>query len=167
MNKKIGLLLFIFISVGLSSFPMHKFYVSVTQIDFVPEKKRIEVTARFFIDDLNNALENKYKTKFYLGSERETENQREQFLQYLTTHFSIKVNGKSKNLLFVLKEVEDDVLICYLKINDISKVNSLEIKNKLFFEWLPEQQHITHTRILDTKKSVLLTEDNAIELLKY
>ena len=68
---------------------------------------------------------------------------------------------------FVQKEMEDDVLICYLKIIDISKINTLEVKNTLLFEVLPEQQHITHTKVLNTKKSILLTEDNPSELLKY
>jgi hypothetical protein len=167
MNKKLVLTFLVILSLVLASFAMHKFYVSVTQIDFVPEKKRIEITSRYFIDDLNNALENKYKTKFYLGSERETEAQREQLLHYLSTHFTVKVNGKSKTIQFIQKEMEDDVLICYLKINDIPKITTLEVKNTLFFEWLSDQQHITHTRVLDIKKSVLFTTDNTIELLKY
>lgn len=167
MNKKIAIPLLLLVCIGFASFSIHKFYVSVTQINFVPEKKRLEITARFFIDDLNDALENKYKTKFYIGSEHENESQREQFLQYLSTHFLIKVNGKPKKILFVQKEVEDDVLIYYLKINEISKVTSLEIKNTLFLEWLPDQQHITHTRIINTKKSVLFTTENTNELLKY
>ena len=167
MHKKLVISLVVLLSIGLVSFSMHKFYVSVTQIDFIPEKKRVEITARFFVDDLNNALENKYKTKFYLGSEQETEIQREQLKQYLSAHFFMKVNGKSKTIQFVQKEMEDDVLICYLKINDISKVSTLEIKNTLLFNVLPEQQHITHTKVLNIKKSTLLTVDNSTELLKY
>ena len=38
----------------LSSFAVHKFYVSVTQVDYVPSKKRIEITSRIFIDDFEN-----------------------------------------------------------------------------------------------------------------
>ena len=69
MNK--NLLRFVFpiiIVVLLSSFAWHKFYVSVTQIDYVPSKKRIEITHRIFIDDLEKALEKKYKKKVYLTS---------------------------------------------------------------------------------------------------
>ena len=47
----------IILVVLLSSFAWHKFYVSVTQIDYVPNKKRIEITHRIFIDDLEKALE--------------------------------------------------------------------------------------------------------------
>ena len=46
----------VFLIILLSSFAWHKFYVSVTQIDFVPNKKRVEITSRIFIDDLEKAI---------------------------------------------------------------------------------------------------------------
>ncbi len=64
----------VFLIILLSSFAWHKFYVSVTQIDFVPNKKRVEITSRIFIDDLEKALEKRFKKKFYLTSSREIEN---------------------------------------------------------------------------------------------
>lgn len=167
MNKKLAISFLVIILLCFTSFAMHKFYVSVTQIDFVPEKKRFEITSRLFIDDLNKALTEQFKTNFYLGSNRESESQQEQLKQYFLSHFSIKINGKSKTIQFLQFEQEDDVLICYLKINDISKVTSLEINNTLLFNVIPEQQHITHTKVVNTKKSVLLTLENAKELLKY
>ena len=44
---------------------MHKFYVSVTQIDYVAKKNRVEITSRIFIDDLNKVLEKKYNKKIH------------------------------------------------------------------------------------------------------
>ena len=75
MKKKVlQFLLPFFLAVLLSSFAWHKFYVSVTQIDFVPNKKRVEITSRIFIDDLEKALERKFKKKFYLTTSNEIEN---------------------------------------------------------------------------------------------
>jgi hypothetical protein len=163
-SLKIGLLFLCFI---LTSVSVHKFYVSVTEINYVAAKKEIQITSRFFIDDINNSLEKKYKTKFYLGSVQESEEQVAILKKYLTENFSIKVNSKAKDILFFKKEIEDDVLICYFKVKDVSKISTLEVKNILFFEYLPEQQHITHTHIGKVKRSILLTLDNPQELLKY
>ena len=52
-------LLLLFAVLFLSSFSAHKFYVSVTQIDYVPSKKRVEITSRIFIDDLEKGLTKK------------------------------------------------------------------------------------------------------------
>ena len=51
MNKiKLSLLVVLF---ALSSaFTFHKFYVGVFQVDYFKEKKAVQITARLFIDDL-------------------------------------------------------------------------------------------------------------------
>lgn len=167
MKKKgivVGLVLGLLV---FSAFQMHKFYVSVTQIDFAEDKKAIQITTRIFIDDLNNALEQKHKKIFYLGSSKETPEQTGQLKQYLAENIFIKVNGKSREIVFLEKEMEDDVLVCYLIIRNTPKVTSLEIKNTLLFNFLPEQQHIIHTRVSGKKRSALLTSENREELLKY
>jgi len=164
INFKIGLIV---LCLVLISSTVHKFYVSVTDVNFVQAKKEIQITSRYFIDDLNNSLEKKYKTKFYLGSAKESEEQVMLLKKYLVDNFTIRVNTKPKEMTFLTKEVEDDVLICYFKIKDVSKVNSLELKNTLFFDFISEQQHITHTQVGSIKRSILLTTDNPLELLKY
>lgn len=165
-NKRFLLLLIVF-SLAISSFEMHKFYVSVTQINFAQDKKTIQITSRIFIDDLNNALEKKHKRKFYIGSTKETEEEIQLLKNYFSENFSIKVNSKTKPTVYLDKEIEDDVIIVYYVIRDVSKINSLEIKNTLLFDFLPEQQHIIHTQISGKKLSALLTFENREELLKY
>ena len=64
-------LLLLFAVLFLSSFSAHKFYVSVTQIDYVPSKKRVEITSRIFIDDLEKGLTKKYNKKVKLTYTKE------------------------------------------------------------------------------------------------
>lgn len=153
--------------MAVSSFEMHKFYVSVTQINFAQDKKTIQISSRIFIDDLNNALAKKHKKKFYIGSTKESDEEVQLLKNYINENFSIKVNNKSKQMVYLDKELEDDVIIVYQVIRNISKINSLEIKNTLLFDFLPEQQHIIHTQVLTKKRSALLTFENSVELLKY
>jgi len=167
MKNRFFIIFLIIISVAISSFEMHKFYVSVTQINFAQDKKTIQITSRIFIDDLNNALEKKYKKKFYIGSTKETEEEIQLLKNYFSENFSIKVNSKTKPTVFLDKEIEDDVIVLYHVIRDVSKINSLEIKNTLLFDFLPEQQHIIHTQISGKKLSALLTFENRTELLNY
>jgi hypothetical protein len=165
-NKRFLLFLMVF-SLTILSFEIHKFYVSVTQIHFAQDKKAIQITSRIFIDDLNNALEKKHKKKFYIGSTKESEEEIQQLKNYINENFSIKINGKSKSTVYLDKEIEDDVIILYHVVRDISKINTLQIKNTLLFDFLPEQQHIIHTQISGKKLSALLTFENQEELLKY
>jgi hypothetical protein len=54
------------------------------------------------------------------------------------------------------KEMEGDVLICYLSSKGISKLKSIEVHNAILVDWDSEQQNITHFTILGTKQSFFL-----------
>lgn len=154
--------------LSLSSFAFHKFYVGVFQVEYAAEKKMIQITSRIFVDDLNNALEKKYHKKTFVGTEKETPADLDLLKKYLAENFTIKINGQSKPITFLSKEVEsDDVLICYSRIKDIEKFKSIEISNTILVDWSSEQQNITHISAFGTKRSVLFTESSRKELLKY
>lgn len=153
--------------VTLTQIDFHKFYVSVNQINYEAGKKELQITSRFFLDDLTLALDKEHQMLTYLGTERETLQDVTYLQNYLKKHFHIKVNGKAQEIRFVTKEMEDDVLICYLKIKDISKVQSLEVYHTMFYQVLPDQQHIIHTNVNGQKKSLLLTASKPKDVLKY
>ncbi|MCB0443186.1 MAG: hypothetical protein KDC50_03975, partial [Flavobacterium sp.] len=83
MKKKCFLYFLIVLSLAVSSFEMHKFYVSVTQINFAQDKKTIQISSRIFIDDLNNALAKKHKKKFYIGSTKESDEEVQLLKNYI------------------------------------------------------------------------------------
>lgn len=166
MKKIIKGIFVLFLFMGLTSMTVHKFYVSVNQIDFVPKKKALEITSRIFIDDLDLALEKKFKKKVYLATSRETADAKELLQKYFSENFSIKVNGQEKQINFLGKEVEENVLICYFNVKDVQKVTFLEIKNTVLME-LYDQQHIFHTNVSGEKRSILLTNETSSSVLKY
>ena len=168
MFKKIVLgSLFFLLLLGLSSNAVHKFYVSINQINFVSEKKELQITSRFFIDDVNNALEKKHKSIFYLADKRETTEMIKAFEAYYLENFSIKVNNKTAKLQIVNREIEDDVIILYSVSKNISKISSIEVKNTMLFDFISEQQNIIHIAVLGKKRSALLTVNKSVDVLKY
>lgn len=167
MNKKTILFLILVLFIGLSSFNVHKFYVSIYQVDFVPEKKRVEITARIFLDDLNLALEKEFKTKIQLGEKTES-SQDVQFLQkYLMKHLKISIDDKEKNIQFLSKEVENNVVIIYLKIVDVKKINSFRIYNNALLELYSDQQNIIQTKFYNKKRNYIFTEDYFVENMNF
>lgn len=150
-------LIFVFIlTASLDEY--HKFYVSVNQIDFNESKKRVEISSRLFIDDLNLALQAQFNQKFYVGTNLEKPEELTFLKKYFQTHLNIKINQKDKEIEFLSYEIEDDVLVCYLLISKINKISTLGIQNKLLIHAIPEQQNIIHSNINEIKKSVLLTK---------
>ncbi|RXM41929.1 DUF6702 family protein [Flavobacterium sp. YO64] len=153
--------------LSLSAFAFHKFYVGVFQVEYAAEKKMIQITSRIFIDDLNNGMEKKYHKKTLVGTERETPADADLLKKYLSENFTIKVNGQTKPVAFLSKEVEGDVLVCYSRIKDVEKFKTIEIVNTILVDWNAEQQNITHVTAFGIKRSVLFTGSSRKELLKY
>lgn len=152
--------------ITLSAFTAHKFYISIYQIHHVPEKKRLEITSRIFIDDLNKALQLKYNKTTHVGESEETPEDAALMHQYLSDCFTIKINGTKKTFVFVSKELENNVIIGYYKINDVAKVNSLEIKNTGLMEVFADQQNIIQVNCNAKKQSLLLTAEKNSGVLK-
>jgi hypothetical protein len=167
MKKTIFYLFFGVFFLTLTSFGFHKFYGAVYQINYAPEKEMLQITSRIFADDLNKALEKKYTKKHYLGTNKESPEDLVLLKKYLSENLIIKVNGQSKAMNFLSKEMEGDVLICYLSIKDISKLKSLEVHNAVLVDWDSEQQNITHFTILGTKQSFLFTASSTERMLKF
>ena len=157
MHKKLVISLVVLLSIGLISFSIHKFYVSVTQIDYVPSKKRVEITSRIFIDDLEKGLTKKYNKKINLTTTKELPEAEELIKSYLKEKIKVSINKKPQNIEFLAREVEGDVLILYTKIAVSKKINTFEIYNSLLTEVYADQQNIVHTNINSNKKSILLT----------
>ena len=167
MKKTILITFFGLLFLTLTSFSVHKFYVALYQVNYAPEKKMLQITARIFVDDLNSAVGKKYSKKINLGSENETIEDVNLLKKYFTEKFYLKVNGQTKPLQFLSKEMEGDVLICYFNLREIPKINSLEIFNSVITEGNSEQQNIMHFNVLGTKNTLLFTESTSKGMLKY
>ena len=167
MRKSIIYVFFGLFFLTLCSFSVHKFYMSIYQVNYAPEKKMFQITSRIFIDDLNKALEKKYSKKSFLGTDKETVEDVNSLKKYLSNNFSIKVNGQFKTINYLSKEIDGDVLICYFNCKDILKINTIEISNSVLIDWMQEQQNIVHITAFGTKKSFLFTDTSTNHVLKY
>lgn len=151
----------------MSSFGLHKFYMGIYQINYAPEKKMLQITTRIFVDDLNKALENKYKKVTHIGTTKETQEDLALMQKYLSEKFRLKINGKFMPMQYLSKEMESDVLICYLNIKGISKIKTLETYNAVLTDWDAEQQNIAHFTGFGAKQSFLFTESVTNHVLKF
>lgn len=167
MKKTILITFFGLLLLTLTSFSVHKFYMALYQVDYSPEKKMLQITARIFVDDLNNVVGKVYSKKINLGSENEGVEDEILLKKYFSEKFYIKVNGHMKPLHFISKEMEGDVLICYFSIKEVDKIKALEVYNAIITVGNSDQQNIMHFNILGIKNTLLFTESSSKGMLKY
>jgi hypothetical protein len=166
MKKYLAIFILMPVFLLTSSFA-HKFYVGIYQINYASDKKMLQVTSRIFVDDLNNALEKKYKKKFHLGEKNVAADEVETMKKYISDNFKISVNAKGQVLEYRSSEMENNVLVCYWRITDVPQVKSLEITNKIMFDFVTEQQNIIQTNVGGKKQNLLLTPDEPSGKLQF
>jgi hypothetical protein len=133
----------------------------------VPNKKRVEITSRIFIDDLEKALTKKYQRKPNITSSNELPEAEEWIKTYIKEKIKVSINKKPQVIEYLAKEVEGDVLIIYTKIAISKKINTFDIYNALLTEVYTDQQNIVHINVNSNKKSILLTNSVFQEKIDY
>lgn len=166
MTSSFKFLFYILIFIVLSAVSYHRFYTSIFQINYLPQKKMVQITTRIFIDDFNDALKNQYHKTTFLGTNKETQDDINLMKKYVSEKFKLTVNGKFETMNYLSNEKEDNVLICYFKINDISKLKSLKIENTILTEVHSEQQNIIQFNNNGTKSSLLFSGETTKGMLK-
>ncbi|MCW5517688.1 DUF6702 family protein [Muriicola sp. Z0-33] len=160
MNSlKKGLLVLL---LPLFAFATHKFYVSVTNINYSQEDDALQITSRIFIDDLEQVLQERYDFKAQLATENESELANAYVEKYFNSKFVLKLNGEYVDYTFLGKKYDNDIVICYLEILDINfnALTSIEIQNEILTDLFEEQQNVVHFKAKGTKKSFVLVKEN-------
>jgi hypothetical protein len=166
MKKLRNICLLIVLVFALTAMTVHRFYVAIYQINFVAQKKMVQVTTRIFVDDLNEALKNGCHKKTFIGTEKETQEDKLLMEKYLADKFKISVNGKHRTMNYLSYELENNVIVCYFNIKDVVKITSLEVENSILTELYPEQQNIIQFNNNGVKQNLLLSSETTKGMLK-
>jgi len=145
----------------------HKYYVSVTQIEYVKKQQSVQIISRIFLDDFEDVLQSRYDEKLFLGPQMETESANFYIERYLKTKMIIKINGEEKTLNYIGKQYENDIVVCYLEIEGVKNIDTFEIENTVLFDLYAEQQNIIRTKINSKNKSFILIKENDKGLLNF
>jgi hypothetical protein len=159
--KKWGLILLLLIVTQAAN--AHKFYVSISQINYNQETKSIEITLKLFTDDLEFATSNFSKKPVKVIKAEDADLQ---IANYIANKFSIVVNNKIRETTYLGKELENDVSWCYLEIKNITKIESIKITNSLFTEQFPDQKNLIHLNINGVEESSILTKNTTTFLIE-
>lgn len=152
---------------SLMSFTLHKYYLSVTDVEYNAEAKSVQLITRIFYDDLEDVLNERYDKNFTLSDRSDQEEIDNSLKKYLTSKIKIRVNDELKKLQFVGKEYEDDYVVCYIETSRVDSITKFEIENELLIDLFPEQKNMIHTKIYKRQKSFLLTRESAKAMLNF
>lgn len=160
------LILFI-VPILLSSSALHEYYVSVTKIEYSKDEQSLQIISQIFINDFEKLLRERYDESITLAEENEPKIIENYMKRYLSDKLKIKVDNKDVQFKFIGKEYKDDIAYCYLEIENIAEISSIEVENRALFDVFAEQQNIVRLKLLGKNRSFLLLPDNDTCMLNF
>lgn len=146
---------------------IHKFYVSLTQVEYVKEQQSLQIISRVFLDDLEDALSEFSGESVRISSEPADTAQNQLVENYFRSKLKFEIDGKKAPLKFVGKTTDNDMLVVYFEIEQLKKVKTIVVTNEVLFEMFEEQQNIIRTQINNQKKSFILISQDRSKVLNF
>lgn len=170
MVKRFWTLIGVWFLLSLLSFTgVHKFYVSVTNAEYSGEEESLQIISRIFVDDLEEALQTRYDFKAELATPGESEEAEAYIERYFRARFTVLINDLPKDFRFLGKRYENDLVVCYLEVDDLpeASLKSIGIQNDILNEIFEEQKNLVHLKALGKKRSFVLVRENNKGMLNF
>ena len=152
----------------MSGQSLHDIHISICELEIDSESKALEISQRIFLDDLERALIlSTGQNDLNILDPKNPKELDSLIGQYLATNFSIVVNDKNQILNYLGSQTKGDVMVVYIEVEKVKKVNSIEIKNTVLMELYPDQITLVHVKKDGKNKSLKLDGDQTTDRIDY
>ncbi|MEN8768147.1 MAG: DUF6702 family protein [Candidatus Arcticimaribacter sp.] len=160
MKSKLILILFVF----LCSFTItHDYYLSTTNIKWVPAKQQVQLTSRFFLEDIEALMQKETGQKVVFSPDSNLAEIDAFVKDFYLSNLAITIDGEQQEIAYLGREYkDDDLLVVYAEVVFPAKeFKTLDVKASFLIDFLTGQQNIVHLITPNQKKSFLLTNKKA------
>ena len=165
--KFLKIILLVLIFPLITGSTEHKFYVSITKIEYVAESEFLQIITQFFLDDIEEVLRKRYRPDVSLGTKKETKEDVALLKKYILQKLKISVDGTPVALDYLGIEYDIDMVKSYIEVIGVKEFKSIEIEFKALTEIFTEQQNIIHFKSSNNRKSLILDIDNPKGVLNF
>jgi len=166
--KRVAILFVLFLSLSaFTTTGTHKYYMSVTDIEYAPEKKSLQIISRLFIDDFHKLLQTRYDASAELirGENKPVINS--YIEKYFEEKLHIYIQDQSLSLKFIGKRYEDDLIICYFEAENIENFKNVSVSNQVLFDLYEDQKNLVHFKKDGDTKSLMLLKNKSKSSLTF
>ena len=160
-------LLIVVLPLMTASSADHKFYVSTTNIEYVPQKQSLQIITKIFIDDIEDVLQKRYDSSISIATTKETKRDAAFLKKYILQKLQININGKPAKLNYLGRDYDIDVVNAYIEITRVKKLKSIEVKDEILMDLFEEQQNIIHIKTPNLRRSLILDKGNPKDMLNF
>ena len=151
--KKIFLLFTFLLTFLVSAKPIHPYHVGSVEINYNAKTKTFEISAKFFLDDLENSLNAKYNKTLHFGEEKSKAGLDQALENYFAEYFKLKSNNKFLKINYLGFEEDKESVNVYLESEATEMPKKVETAVSLLYSFFEDQMNIVHIIVNGERKS--------------
>lgn len=149
--------------------PPHPIHVSLCEVQYNAQTRKLEISLRVFTDDLELALEKSYgATQLHIGAPTEKTEAVKQVAQYVLQHLKLAPGSAAPlKLTYLGKEQEGLATWVYLESEPTGPFTTLQVTNAILHALYDDQQNLVNVKVGGTQRSCRLGKDADSEKLEW
>ena len=151
--KKFFLLFTFLVTFLVSAKPIHPYHVGSVEINYNAKTKTFEISAKFFLDDLENSLNAKYNKTLHFGEEKSKAGLDQALENYFAEYFKLKSNNKFLKINYLGFEEDKESVNVYLESEATEIPKKVETAVSLLYSFFDDQMNIVHIIVNGERKS--------------
>lgn len=151
--KKFFLLFTFLLAFLVSAKPIHPYHVGSVEINYNTKTKTFEISAKFFLDDLENSLNAKYNKTLHFGEEKSKAGLDKALENYFAEYFKLKSNNKLLKINYLGFEEDQESVNVYLESEATEMPKKVETAVSLLYSFFDDQMNIVHIIVNGERKS--------------
>ena len=151
--KKFFLLFTFLVTFLVSAKPIHPYHVGSVEINYNVKTKTFEISAKFFLDDLENSLNAKYNKTLHFGEEKSKAGLDQALENYFAEYFKLKSNNKFLKINYLGFEEDKESVNVYLESEATEMPKKVETAVSLLYSFFDDQMNIVHIIVNGERKS--------------
>lgn len=146
---------------------IHPFHVSVTDIVFKEDTETLEITHRFFIDDMEETLDKKYSVAVDILKESGSNRLDSVLNVFIKNHFKLFVDDEFIAYDYLGHETDGDAIWLYCEVKEYDDEGELTVFNNSLIDIFPKQTNLVHFTLNDHVTSIRLYKEHEVDKIKY
>ena len=151
--KKFFVLFTFLLTFLVSAKPIHPYHVGSVEINYNAKTKTFEISAKFFLDDLENSLNAKYSKTLHFGEEKSKAGLDQALENYFAEYFKLKSNNKFLKINYLGFEEDKESVNVYLESEATEMPKKVETAVSLLYSFFDDQMNIVHIIVNGERKS--------------
>ena len=151
--KKFFLLFTFLLTFLVSAKPIHPYHVGSVEINYNAKTKTFEISAKFFLDDLENSLNAKYNKTLHFGEEKSKAGLDQALENYFAEYFKLKSNNQFLKINYLGFEEDKESVNVYLESEATEMPKKVETAVSLLYSFFDDQMNIVHIIVNGERKS--------------